>query len=507
MILKAHQKQIKALYKPAIAVLLSALVPLFLLLEFSGTNGGSALGKGAFATLILDESQDDEEACKRLLAAGIGSVFSSSSEWAYINNFSGLEKISLYNYEKRVMSIDPRNDGYAQKANALFVQNGKRLIYIPVNEIGFLVGGEMGLRQKIQQALGDIPVLGIDFKRSNHDSTIFYILFVIGGALSVFFILKLKRRVQNVIIFASSLPSLLLLITNGPAGFAASAVLICFFQFYSSIIEYLSVNALKKRISVYDFYCLTGKTLRQNIIIASGFLLLFFAVSIIGGSGFFSALVSLLCYCASTFVLWRMFNTDSTHTENVHRPFKKVNIFVKAGYKANYRAVFVWSFFAFIGLLVSFIATFGQNSEQSLHISYKNDSKSELSSADYENHIAFQQNFSYQNLNQSPSIEGNSSIGGHTIKSANYLHYTTDEIGLFNENDSTDAKNEPTREGLEPFHLNGLIKFLQSDTIFTAPSSNLSELFAALVSLLLYAIIVIIKKHETVFIQQRRNNF
>ena len=118
-------------------------------------SGGGRLE--GYAALALGENVPDREAAAALEAALGRPVVSESSQWVFLNNFEGLERVPLGDYEGRLEPFDPRRDGYAEKLMNFFVRDGRRWFFIPLDRKLFgslppLNPGEQ-LKKKIAAAL------------------------------------------------------------------------------------------------------------------------------------------------------------------------------------------------------------------------------------------------------------------------------------------------------------------------------------------------------------------
>lgn len=104
---------------------------------------GSAIGyeefSGGYAVLSFDSSSFNEdrlivELLKNDTQNLTGTPVSITSQWVMLDTFGSLEAVPLETYSSRVFSFDPRNDGYAEKLTNVFLKDGKRLIFVPLNK-------------------------------------------------------------------------------------------------------------------------------------------------------------------------------------------------------------------------------------------------------------------------------------------------------------------------------------------------------------------------------------
>jgi hypothetical protein len=102
----------------------------FSLRRLPASGGGGLEG---YAALGLEEGVPDREAAAALEAALGRPVVSESSQWVFLNNFEGLERVPLEEYQARLEPLDPRRDGYAEKLMNFFVREGRRWFFIPLD--------------------------------------------------------------------------------------------------------------------------------------------------------------------------------------------------------------------------------------------------------------------------------------------------------------------------------------------------------------------------------------
>ncbi|GMO47152.1 MAG: hypothetical protein Ta2B_29120 [Termitinemataceae bacterium] len=514
----------KVKYLPVIVIFLSFTIPFSLSLLFS-TKGLSVQSSAGFATLVLDESVSDSEVRKRLGDHGIDGSFSEAAQWAFVNTFDGLEKVSLDQYSERVLDFDPRNDGYAQKVKNIFVNNGKRFVFIPVSELGLagVQGGGDFAHRKIENALGEIPFSGLIFKSAKQDNSIFYLFFVIVCAICLYkaaFVdihfrnnpnvqrktaLQTRRGRENIIVLLCTMPALSILILGGAAGFAICAIFMAIFQFYDPLVRWFAENYGKNTVHPYlsvdrqvqkrDIEYLTGEKPEKHITRLALMLIIIFAASIAGGINIVQIIITALIFFSSWLAIRITFEQKRAHeavTASLHKAF--VCVPIKAGRKQKKPMLYIPIIFSVFAFAVYFITLiFFSSSTAQINHDFMPDAKKNLlvSEADYLKHIRFQQDFAYNDLN---SRVDNGGIVENQPPDMNYLHYTIDDKGLFGEGSSVNEQRLNISTTVEPFNLTKLLEFLQSDDIITKPQVGLWELFPLVITLLLYAIIAIYKR-------------
>jgi len=175
--------------------------------------------RGAYGALVCAADVPDRQIRERLEARGFAGVVSESGEWALIDNFGGVERVSLDEYAARVLPFDPRNDGYAEKLRSLFVRDERRFIYIPLG-----MAPPAMIEKKLAAALGDIP-FSFYAATADRPKGLYFALFCLA-ALSFFFIRPLRAALRpHAVCLLPLLPALAPLALGGAAGFALASLL------------------------------------------------------------------------------------------------------------------------------------------------------------------------------------------------------------------------------------------------------------------------------------------
>jgi hypothetical protein len=213
------------------SVLVSIAPPvIFLMLHKPADRTQRSAGSG-YAMLVLDEKQNDREVCALLEKHNIKNYSSESTGWFLLNDFSGIKKIPLDEYPARLEVFDPRNDGYAEKARAVFVSGGKRRIFIPARSLGGFGAGAP--EERIIDALEGTPYTSIHLQRVRRNNTATIIIFIAACIFLVFSARKiaLSQNVPRCSLYALIfIPALATLTGSGAAGFALASVSLGFFQ-------------------------------------------------------------------------------------------------------------------------------------------------------------------------------------------------------------------------------------------------------------------------------------
>jgi len=181
-----------------------------------------AAGKLIYAVLVCSESVPDREICQSLEDQGFSGLVSESGQWVLLDSFSGIEQIPLDEYHGRILSFDPRNDGYAEKLRSLFVQDGKRFVYIRLGS-----DAPSQIEKKIISALGDTPHSLVYARRDNAGTgfspLLLFALFC--GSAGVLLAIRPLRSALRQAGLASCLPALSPLALGGAIGFALISLL------------------------------------------------------------------------------------------------------------------------------------------------------------------------------------------------------------------------------------------------------------------------------------------
>lgn len=182
--------------------------------------------RGAYTALVCGEEVPDREICQRLENQGFSGLVCESGQWVLLDCFGTIEQIPLDEYPSRIIPSDPRNDGYADKLRSLFIQDGRRYIYIPI-------GSSMAFKpamfdKRIAIALGDIPYSIENAPvKTVMSRTRFFSLLMFFLAICAFFIIDPLRRALKTHA-ACYIPCLLIfspLASSGAAGCALAGLL------------------------------------------------------------------------------------------------------------------------------------------------------------------------------------------------------------------------------------------------------------------------------------------
>jgi hypothetical protein len=193
------------------ACLCSPLMALALFWALSGSLSREFFPEGGYAALAFEAVSADESAATDPSAdgstgAGLESaleralgrpVLSEFSQWVFLNDFGGLEQVSLEDYEKRLESFDPRRDAYALKLWNFFNRDGKCWFFIPLDRAIFgpfpVLNPERVLQQRIGLAL-DGRSFSLFLKREGRPPLFRFLPFALAWPLVLLLAGPLKRR-------------------------------------------------------------------------------------------------------------------------------------------------------------------------------------------------------------------------------------------------------------------------------------------------------------------------
>ena len=169
---------------------------------------------GAYGTLVCAADVPDREIRERLEARGFTGIVSESGQWVLVDSFGSVERIPLDEYAARILSFDPRNDGYAEKLRSLFVRDEQRFTYIP---------RVAGVEKRLAAALDDIP---FSFYGAAGWPPVWFLAFFCLAAGTFFFIRPLRVTLQpRAACLLPLLPALAPLALAGAAGCAMASLL------------------------------------------------------------------------------------------------------------------------------------------------------------------------------------------------------------------------------------------------------------------------------------------
>jgi hypothetical protein len=438
---------------PAILVCLAPLLPLIL-----APPASTASVAGAYAVLVTDAGTPDRLAAQRLRDAGFDGAVSESSQWYFVNSFDGVRRVPLD--EDALLEGDPRDDGYARKARALFVRGGKRYLYIPRASLR-TADGEAAVR-RVAAALGDIPH-SLAFSGYTGGSGIAAVfVFALSAALGLALVLRAAKDgsasdgspsdggspdASQPFLFAALLPSLGLFASLGPAGFALAALAAVLFQTVRQPLKDCFIELqIQQTLDVRKLRSRVRRALSTEGSALIFILALSAAVCVTGRLAAGQVLSAVLLFCASVLAIA---GAETAPRKGHHVPFVPVSIRGKTDRRKRAWAALPFTLGSAAAFVIPLLFGAPVRMEAAPRLFDGRDGVPSVSAADYEAHIAYQNGFARRKLG-----------GGD----AAYMSYGMGEDGFF----SPDAPISPVEQtpvgitaGEEtPFPLEGVLRFL-----------------------------------------------
>ena len=373
-----------------------------------------------YAILVVDESQDDRGVREILAAGGIGEVISESSQFVSIDDFGAFRQIPLDSFHDEIETFDPRNDGYAEKLHAFFVNNGKRYFFTPMES------NPADLRSRLDASLVGIPFSLVLLEQ--RISLFPYFALLAAAGISALFLSRSKK------LFLFQIPVFL---SIGWGGFAAMILAAAF----AGIWELLREPLKELFTSRYSFretssrgntsnYAGTGlkgvgerfRPYRLNVILASLFFLLLPVLAIAAFLPPIPLLAACVCFFLLYFLSFKVMEAGFRNTR--HIPFMPVPLL-----PLRTRTFSLFPFlvpFVLASVLALILPAFLPVQRSGIPVrEYNMDPRYFVSSGDYYSHIDFQRSFSYRSLNT-----GNSAASRDALNQEGYLHYYLGDDGL-----------------------------------------------------------------------------
>jgi len=163
-----------------------------------------------------------------------------------LDEFGSLQTIPLDQYDARVFSFDPRNDGYAVKLREVFVHDGKRYVYMPLKAGNWSAAS---LDRQFAGLLGDIT-FSIEYLGIGKPLPFLFVSYAAASLLFVLFCFVRKKAhngiMQGIAPIFAILPVLSCFAFFGACGFAAAALFlglfVCLREPASELVKHLSSN-------------------------------------------------------------------------------------------------------------------------------------------------------------------------------------------------------------------------------------------------------------------------
>jgi hypothetical protein len=488
-------------YPLLVAVLVCLVPPAVFLLASGGAAPQARIPQG-FVALVCDENTDEREIAALLARHHITDFVGESTVRVFINDFEGVSEFSLLEWQERLESFDPRNDGYAEKARALFVGGGKRRIFVPSAALSGFLGAppDKKLMSALQNSGASIHIDAVKQPAARN-----WVIFILAALMLGFIAHKIFLINRDAFIFhyvCGFIPSVAVLADRGAAGFALAALSFAIFHLVRkpSLRFLTGLRYEKKRFAcAFPLFPSTrrgrriftillgemGVELPKIALIAALWMLICAA----GKIPFAAAFCFLLFFTISFLAMLRLESRCGKIAG--HIPYKFMPILPEK----NMRTAFPLLPVPLIGaalLQIALASLWGAPAQVSSSAPVFQDlppaweQLPPINEADYEAHFEFQKNFAQRNLN--------------TGKTDEYLRYSLGDDGLIAQGGAVQA-GKPGDAPPPPWDLAALCEFLRNggvdvSSIAAQPVGASLEggLLAVLLALCLY-IPFIIQRH------------
>ncbi|MDR1429844.1 MAG: hypothetical protein LBI85_06095 [Spirochaetaceae bacterium] len=377
--------------KPTVLCGLAALV---LALGFGFFTGNMLSETGvSYAVLRVDPSYSDRQLRSLLDGAGIEPVISESGQRVFYDDFGGIETVPLDLYRERIDSLDPRDDGYAEKLRSVFTDGTERRLFFPLRS-AFFSGTPGALRKKISLALADIPH---SFETEGFSRPLVFPLLVFAGVVLLMLFLFRRRR-----LFVFALPLLGVLAWFGPPGFVLAALLRLMFELLAPLMEeWTALSGMERPFFQKPF------TRHLAVVLLALIWTGLFAVSGIPFPLFFILPFALFLAWLS---LWRK---KALSRRLGHTRFIPLSIIPEQGlFRESFPVLLPFALGA--AVIFAFPLFF-----RGVNLYHGGEMHREITRADFEDHLSFQKEFSHRPLGEPEGRGG-----------AGYAVYTLDSDGL-----------------------------------------------------------------------------
>ncbi|MCL1958030.1 MAG: hypothetical protein FWF68_00360 [Spirochaetes bacterium] len=234
-------------------------------LFFLGLKTGYEEFRGGYAVLAADDTIEDRTILALLdgAAENFGGIpVSEAAQWVMLDEFDSLQKIPLSEYSSRVFYFDPRNDGYAEKIKKVFLHDGKRFVYIPLDSNKW---NSSLLDKKINYLFEDIP-FSVEYYGIGKPIYFFFVIYAIAS-LCLLAICYVKRKIWcGTLLIIPLLPVFSPLAFFGAPGIACAALLLgLFFMFREPLNDFIILCGMKTQ-KIKLFYKEILKPYRMNFL-------------------------------------------------------------------------------------------------------------------------------------------------------------------------------------------------------------------------------------------------
>jgi len=403
---------LKPFYVSAAVSVCCGVLVFFLFGLFAPSSRDQQTGNG-YVVLAVDESRNDRRIRESLASLGLGGIISESGQEILMDDFGSLKMIPLDIFRDEIETFDPRDDGYAAKLSAFFVQGGNRLIFIPMDKNSGMRIGK--LKKQLAHLFGAMQ-FSLSLLGKEGYSFPGFVLLAAACAGALFF--SRSRR-----LFIFQLPVLLAFHGIGFSSFILAALFTGIWELLREPLRELSAVRYHNRPFDYAGKGINGMLNRLmpyslNLILVLVFIVLLALICI----GAELPPVPLAPACLSFILVHKLaFWTEAWRMRNNrHAPFTpvlilplRVRTFSLFPLLLPFGAVYILAL-----LLPLFPPGFKNSGEGNTLI----DPGSFISLEDYGRHINFQNSFSYRPVGRTPGLG--------LLGEEEYLRYYLGEDGL-----------------------------------------------------------------------------
>jgi len=382
---------------------LSRCVLLVCLISFSAAAGlfffGSKLGyeefRGGYAVLSVDAYEDEANLLSLLQqerSIFTGDIISESSQRVYLDEFDKVITIPLNQYEARIFPFDPRNDGYAGKLKEIFINDDKRLLYVP------LPAGNWNtsvLDKQFSDLLGDIS-FSAEYSGVGRPLLFFFASYAAASFLLFIICLFYRKQQGGIACILALIPVMASLAFFGSHGIACAAVLTAVFVILKDLIfEYIALSGVKLKKRQFKL-----KSIYNELIIPFRFywFLLFITPAVFFVIIYFSQIniIFPLAVSAVSLIVFLLSIKIMSISKVKHKRFTPVMIIRR---KTPETAL---PFFVLPFSLAAVFILFMSSNMTAFYESNKNFDNI-ITEKDYYDHIEYQEFFSYRRIDNSSS--------------------------------------------------------------------------------------------------------
>jgi hypothetical protein len=210
---------------------------LFLFSVFIPTESGEG-----YFVLAVDKDLPDRDIGDMLKASGFNDFYSESETLLFYDDFGRPKAFFLDQFQGKLESFDPRNDGYAESLSSFFVHGGKRYFYIY---------DEAGRPSQIEKLFGTVFAAvphTLDFLFPGRNIFLWFVFQFIG-------LITALLRSRDKILFIPAVPVILSFAWGALSGLIMSCMLIGLWELLyrplGELFSYKPFGSLKHRLKPY----------------------------------------------------------------------------------------------------------------------------------------------------------------------------------------------------------------------------------------------------------------